>query len=96
LKKESSDDDLRILDSKKKKMIAIMNCIKNVKKHQDTSVTEEVSDYLQKSSVLDVNILILDYWKLMKNLKSAMTQFVKDILAISAADIEVKCLFNIT
>jgi len=57
-------------------------------------VTEEVSDYLQKSSVLNVNISILDYWKLMKNLKSAMTQFIKDILAISAADIEVKCLFN--
>jgi len=32
----------------------------------------------------------------MKNLKSAMTQFAKDILAISAADIEVKCLFNMT
>ncbi len=31
----------------------------------------------------------------MKNLKSAMTQFAKDIFAISAADIEVKCLFNI-
>jgi len=30
----------------------------------------------------------------MKNLKSAMTQFVKDILAISAADVEVECLFN--
>ncbi len=72
-----------------------MNYIKNVKKHQNTSVTKEVSDYLQKSSVLDVNILILDYWKLMKNLKSAMTQFIKDILAISAADIEVKHLFNI-
>jgi len=42
-------------------MIAMMNCIKNVKKHQNTSVTKEVSDYLQKSSVLDVNILILDY-----------------------------------
>jgi len=46
--------------------------------------------------VLNVNILILDYWKLMKNLKSAMIQFAKDILAISAADIEVKCLFNMT
>jgi len=57
-------------------------------------VTEKVSDYLQKSSILDVNISILDYWKLMKNLKSAMTQFVKDILAISAADVEVECLFN--
>jgi len=94
LKKESLDDDLRILDLKKKKMIAIMSYIKNVKKHQDISVTKEVSDYLQKSSVLDVNVLILDYWKLMKNLKSAMTQFIKDILAISAADIEVKYLFN--
>jgi len=31
----------------------------------------------------------------MKNLKSAMIQFAKDIFAISAADIEVKCLFNI-
>jgi len=61
LKKESSDDDLRILDSKKKKMIAIMSYIKNVKKHQDISVTKEVSDYLQKSSILDVNISILDY-----------------------------------
>ncbi len=30
----------------------------------------------------------------MKNLKSAMTQFIKDILAISAADVEVKYLFN--
>jgi len=30
----------------------------------------------------------------MKNLKSAMTQFVKDILAISAVDVEVECLFN--
>jgi len=30
----------------------------------------------------------------MKNLKSAMTQFAKDILAISAADIKVKYLFN--
>jgi len=30
----------------------------------------------------------------MKNLKSAMTQFAKDIFAISAADVEVKCLFN--
>jgi len=30
----------------------------------------------------------------MKNLKSAMTQFIKDILIISAADIKVKCLFN--
>ncbi len=96
MKKESLDDDLRILDLKKKKMIAMMSYIKNVKKHQDTSMTKEVSDYLQKSSVLDVNILILDYWKLMKNLKSAMIQFIKDILAISAADIEVKCLFNMT
>jgi len=61
LKKESLDDDLRILDLKKKKMIAIMSYIKNVKKHQDISVTKEVSDYLQKSSVLDVNVLILDY-----------------------------------
>ncbi len=95
MKKELLDDDLRILDSKKKKIIAMMSCIKNVKKHQDISVTEEVSDYLQKSSVSDVNISILDYWKLIKNLKSAMIQFVKDILAISAADIEVKCLFNI-
>jgi len=72
-----------------------MSYIKNVKKHQDISVTKEVSDYLQKSSVLDVNVLILNYWKLMKNLKSAMTQFIKDILAISAADVEVKYLFNI-
>jgi len=32
----------------------------------------------------------------MKNLKSVMTQFAKDILAISAADIEVECLFNMT
>jgi len=96
LKKELLNDDLRILDSKKKKIIAMMSCIKNVKKHQDISVTEEVSDYLQKSSVSDVNISILDYWKLIKNLKSAMIQFVKDILAISAADIEVKCLFNMT
>jgi len=61
LKKELLDDDLRILDSKKKKMIAMMSYIKNVKKHQDTSVTKEVSDYLQKSSVLNVNVLILDY-----------------------------------
>jgi len=61
LKKELSDDDLRILDSKKKKMIAMMSYIKNVKKHQDTSVTKEVSDYLQKSSVSNVNVLILDY-----------------------------------
>jgi len=30
----------------------------------------------------------------MKNLKSAMTQFIKDIFAISAADIEVEYLFN--
>ncbi len=96
MKKELLNDDLRILDSKKKKIIAMMSCIKNVKKHQDISVTEEVSDYLQKSSVSDVNISILDYWKLIKNLKSAMIQFVKDILAISAADIEVKCLFNMT
>jgi len=59
-------------------------------------VTEEVSDYLQKSSVLNVNILILNYWKLMKNLKSAMTQFAKDIFVISTVDIEVKCLFNMT
>jgi len=33
LKKESLKDDLRILDLKKKKMIAMMNYIKNVKKH---------------------------------------------------------------
>ncbi len=59
-------------------------------------MTEEVSDYLQKSSILNVNVSILDYWKLMKNLKSVMTQFAKDILAISAADVEVKCLFNMT
>ncbi len=39
----------------------MMSYIKNVKKHQDTSMTKEVSDYLQKSSVLDVNILILNY-----------------------------------
>ncbi len=32
----------------------------------------------------------------MKNLKSVMTQFAKDILAISTADIEVECLFNMT
>jgi len=32
----------------------------------------------------------------MKNLKSAMIQFIKDILAISAADIEVEHLFNMT
>ncbi len=31
----------------------------------------------------------------MKNLKSAMIQFIKDIFTISAADIEVECLFNI-
>jgi len=61
LKKESSDDDLRILDLKKKKIIAIINCIKNVKKHQDISVTKEVLNYLQKFLVLDVNISILDY-----------------------------------
>ncbi len=73
-----------------------MSCIKNVKKHQDISVTKKVSDYLQKSSVLNVNILILDYWKLIKNLKSAMIQFIKDIFIISAADIEVECLFNMT
>jgi len=59
-------------------------------------VTKKVSDYLQKSLILNVNISILNYWKLMKNLKSAMTQFIKDILAISAIDVEVKCLFNIT
>jgi len=96
LKKESLNDDLRILNLKKKKMITMMSCIKNVKKHQNTSVTEEVSDYLQKSSISDINVLILNYLKLMKNLKSAMTQFIKDILAISAADVEVKCLFNMT
>jgi len=61
LKKESLNDDLRILDSKKKKMIVMMSCIKNVKKHQNISVTKEVSDYLQKSSVLNVNVSILDY-----------------------------------
>jgi len=61
LKKELSDDDLRILDSKKKKMIAMMSYMKNVKKHQDTSVTEEVSDYLQKSLMSDVNVSILNY-----------------------------------
>jgi len=61
LKKELLNDDLRILDSKKKKIIVMMSCIKNVKKHQDISVTEEVSDYLQKSSMLNVNILILNY-----------------------------------
>jgi len=32
----------------------------------------------------------------MKNLKLAMIQFIKDILAISAADVEVKHLFNMT
>jgi len=32
----------------------------------------------------------------MKNLKSAMTQFAKDIFVISTVDIEVKCLFNMT
>jgi len=42
-------------------MIAMMNYMKNIKKHQDTSVTEEVSDYLQKSSISDVNVSILDY-----------------------------------
>jgi len=61
LKKESLNDDLRILDLKKKKMIAMMSYMKNVKKHQDTSVIKEVSDYLQKSSVSNVNISILDY-----------------------------------
>jgi len=61
LKKESLNDDLRILDSKKKKMIAIMSYIKNVKKQQDTSVTEKVLDYLQKSSVLNVNVSILNH-----------------------------------
>ncbi len=30
----------------------------------------------------------------MKNLKSAMIQFIKDIFTISTADIEVKYLFN--
>ncbi len=59
-------------------------------------MTEEVSDYLQKSLMLNVNVSILDYWKLMKNLKLAMIQFIKDILAISAADVEVKHLFNMT
>ncbi len=95
MKKELLNNDLRILDSKKKKMIAMMSYIKNVKKHQNISVTKKVLNYLQKSSILNVNILILNYWKLMKNLKSAIIQFIKDILAISAADIEVKCLFNI-
>jgi len=33
LKKELLNDDLRILDSKKKKIITIMSYIKNVKKH---------------------------------------------------------------
>jgi len=32
----------------------------------------------------------------MKKLKSVMTQFVKDIFAISAADIKVEYLFNMT
>ncbi len=75
-------------------MIIMMSYMKNVKKHQDTFITKEVSDYLQKSLILDINILILNYWKLMKNLKSAMTQFIKDIFTISAASIEIKCLFN--
>jgi len=57
-------------------------------------MTKEVSDYLQKSLILNVNISILNYWKLMKNLKSIITQFVKDIFAISAVNIEVKYLFN--
>jgi len=46
LKKESLNDDLRILNLKKKKMIAIMSYMKNVKKYQDTFMTEEVLDYL--------------------------------------------------
>jgi len=61
LKKELLNDNLRILDSKKKKTIAMMSYMKNVKKHQDISVTEEVSNYLQKFSVLNVNILIFNY-----------------------------------
>jgi len=61
LKKELLNDDLRILDSKKKKMIAMMSYIKNVKKHQNISVTKKVLNYLQKSSILNVNILILNY-----------------------------------
>ncbi len=44
--------------------------------------------------MLNVNVSILNYWKLMKNLKSVMTQFAKDILTISAVNVEVKCLFN--
>jgi len=39
----------------------MMSCIKNVKKHQDIFIIKEILDYLQKSSVLNVNILILDY-----------------------------------
>jgi len=46
LKKELLNDDLRILDSKKKKMIVMMSYMKNVKKHQDIFVTKEVSNYL--------------------------------------------------
>jgi len=61
LKKELLNDDLRILELKKKKMIIMMSYMKNVKKHQDTFITKEVSDYLQKSLILDINILILNY-----------------------------------
>ncbi len=32
----------------------------------------------------------------MKKSKSVITQFIKDIFAISAVDIEVKCLFSMT
>jgi len=32
----------------------------------------------------------------MKNLKSVIIKFAKNIFVISATDIEVKCLFNIT
>jgi len=45
--------------------------------------------------MLDANVLILNYWKLIKKLKSVMTEFAKDIFAIFAVNIEVECLFSI-
>ena len=72
-----------------------MSQMKNLGKFQGKKLIREVSDYLVKFSSDEEEIYILWLWKVMKKSKSALTQCAKNVLAISAADVEVKWLFSI-
>lgn len=73
--------------------------MKGMKRYQHTFLTEKVSDYLQKSLVSDVNVLNSELLKADEEVKisdDSICQKCTCNLPISAADVRIECLFNMT